>query len=108
MARAMTVEHMVSENRAFEGTGGVSGHNREHGFVPAFRDSLTGIVYASRNPDGTPAICHRLDGLPDELAAERDESGRIISVRPSVVAGFERNGRFYTREQAAAAVATGT
>lgn len=101
MARAITVGQMVRENRAFQGTGGVSNNNRSLGFAPAFLDRATGIIHLSRNPDGTPACCHRLDGLPESVVAERDEQGRVCAVRDSVVAGFERGGCFYTREQAA-------
>ncbi len=101
MPRAMTVGRMCEQSRAYRDTGGVSEHNRSLGFVPAFLDTATGIVYLSRNPDGTPACCHRLDGLPDALAAGHDDQGRICAVNESVVAGFERGGCFYTREQAA-------
>jgi hypothetical protein len=46
---------------------------------------------------------HLLDGLPDEWVVERDAAGRVRAIKDSVIAGFVRDGRFYTREQAAAA-----
>jgi hypothetical protein len=102
----MTVSSMLEENRAYRDTGGVSENNRSLGFVPAFLDTATGVIYLSRNPDGTQACCHRLDGLPESLATAWDEQGRICAVMASVVAGFERGGCFYTREQAARFVST--
>jgi len=104
MARAMTVEGLLEENRRHAGRGGVSEHIRPHGFAPAFFDTHTGIVHLARNPDGSPAGCHRLDGLPEELILGRDADGAVTAVRPGVVAGFEHGGCFYTREQAARAV----
>lgn len=101
MARAITVGQMIRENRAYRGTGGVSHNNRSLGFAPAFLDTATGIIHLSRNPDGSPACCHRLDGLPENLIADRDAEGRVCAVQQTVVAGFERGGCFYTREQAA-------
>ncbi len=102
MARSLTASELARENRAYRGTGGVSAHNRRVGFRPAFLDRRTGIIYLSRNPDGTCAVCHRLDGLPEDVVAARDAQGRIVALKSSVVAGFERGGRFYSREEAAA------
>jgi hypothetical protein len=44
-----------------------------------------------------------LSCLPDEWAAERNMTGEITLLKPSIVAGFVRDGRFFTREEAAAA-----
>lgn len=104
MARAMTVERLLEENLHHAVGGGVSERVRPHGFAPAFLDTRTGIVYLARNPDGTLAGCHRLDGLPEALILARDEHGGVTAVHPDVVAGFEHGGCFYTREQAARAV----
>jgi hypothetical protein len=89
------------QNRAFAGTDGVSRSNRALGFVPGFMDSETGCLYVSRTPDGSPSPIHRLDGLPASLVIERTAAGRVYAVKGSVVAGFIRGGRFYTREQLA-------
>lgn len=107
MAWAMSINRLLRENRRYRGSGGVSGNNRDRGFVPAFLDSETGIVHIARNPDGTVAACHRLDGLADTLVLERGADGRVTAVKPTLVAGFERGGTFYTREQAARFVAAG-
>lgn len=101
MPRALTVDRLRRENTSFQGSGGVSDCNRELGFRPAFMDMDTGDIYVSCSRDGVPAPYHRLDGLPDELIRERDNCGRVIAVKTTVVSGFERDGCFYTREQAA-------
>jgi len=101
MARAVTPGRLKQENTAFQGTGGVSTCNREHGFRPAFLDTETGTVYLSCCRNGRPAPFHRLDGLPEELIRERDDRGHVVAVKATVVSGFERDGCFYTREQAA-------
>jgi hypothetical protein len=51
------------------------------------------------------APIHLLCGLPDEWVVTRDSAGCVSSVKASVVAGFLRDGRFYTRQQAAQACA---
>lgn len=105
MAQAMTERVLGEENRIFRGTGGRSEENRSLGFRPAFFDSETGEIYSSRFADGRPAPFHLLDGLPDEVVIMRHPTGRVAAVKNSVTSGFVRNGRFYTRDQAAQAVA---
>jgi hypothetical protein len=65
-------------------------------------DTQTRRVYPSLFADGRPAPFHMIDGLPDEVVMVRDTSGRVTSVKPSVVSGFLCMGRFFTREEAAA------
>jgi hypothetical protein len=96
---------LLHENRAFEGTGGRSEENRAAGFLPAFFDTETRSVYRSRFADGRPAPFHLIDGLPRELVVARHLSGRVAAIKRSVVSGFLLGGRFYTREEAAAALA---
>ena len=104
MEYAMTKETLKTENQVYWGTGGRSEENRSSGFRPAFMDMQTSHVYPSRFADGRPAPFHMLDGLPDEVVSARDVSGRVASIKSSVVSGFLRMGRFFTREEAAAAV----
>ncbi len=104
MARVMTTKQLARENRSYASTGGVSQNNRGHGFRPAFLDTATGIVYLSCNQQGSLAPFHCLDGLPSELVEARDACGRVIAVKPTVQAGFERDGVFYSRDEAAAVV----
>jgi hypothetical protein len=49
------------------------------------------------------APIHLLCGLPAEWVVSRDAAGGVSAVKPSIVAGFLRDGRFYTREEAARA-----
>lgn len=78
---------LVLENLAFSGTGGISRNNADLGFMPGFLDIRTGKIYRSRYADGSPAPVHLLEGLRE--------------IRQYLIAGFIREQRFYTREQAA-------
>lgn len=100
---AMDGHRLVQENIRHMADGGISQNNAEHGFRAAFRDEESGRVVLARFEDGSPAPIHLLDGLPEEWVLERDEAGRISSVRPSITAGFVLNGRFFTRQEAAEA-----
>jgi hypothetical protein len=98
---SMTELSLERENVRHRGTGGVSAKNRSLGFAPAFIDRETRAIYLSRFADGRPAPCHLLDGLPHALVLSRRACGRVAAVKPSLVSGFVRDGRFYTREEAA-------
>lgn len=101
MCQPMSERRLRVENLAFSGTGGVSQNNARAGFVPAFRDEATGRVEIARFDDGAPATLHVLCGVPDEWIRERDAGGRATALIDTVVAGFVREGVFYTREEAA-------
>jgi hypothetical protein len=105
MSRAMTQQILRLETARFLGTGGVSAGNRRNGFRPTFMDTDTNTIYASCFSDGQAAPFHLLDGLPDELVLQRNASGKVEAVKPAVVSGFVRSGRFYSREEAAQAIA---
>ena len=95
---------LQTQNARFAGTGGISGNNRAAGFVPAYLNTATGEALASRFEDGRPAPVHVLDGLPDSWIAGRDARGCVTRTTRDVIAGFLRDGRFFTREAAALAV----
>ena len=101
LSHALTPIVLQEENQLFRHTGGVSHCNRGLGFVPAFRDDATGCIYPSCCADGRPAIFHNIQGLPSEIVLERDVRGHAVAIKPSVVAGFLREGHFFTREQTA-------
>jgi hypothetical protein len=101
----MNTSRLELENVRYAGTGGVSRENRRYGFRPAFMDLETAAVYPARFADGRPAPFHLLDGLPEHLVLARDAAGRVAELRPSVISGFEQQGRFYTRDEAAQALA---
>lgn len=103
-ARSWNCTDLRTQSDSYRGTGGCSEENGGYGFRPAFLDSDTDIVYRACFSNGTPAPFHLLDGLPDEVIVSRTESGRVTAVKGSLVSGFVRAGRFFTRDEAAAAV----
>ena len=105
MKSLMTAKLLAQENVLHEGTGGRSSENADLGFRPAFLDFSTQAIYPSLFADGRPAPFHLLEGLPEEVIADRAPSGRVVSVKATVISGFVRNGFFYTRAAAARAVA---
>lgn len=104
MTRLMTKEVLQEENLVYVGTGGISQENHTAGFLPAFFDCESGVGFLSRFASGAIAPIHVLDGLPEDWVLERDAAGRVSTVKSTVIAGFIRDGYFYTREQAAQAV----
>ena len=105
MKRSMTQELLRAQSDEQHGTGGTSAGCAHLGFRPAFLDFSTLTIYPSRFADGRLAPLHLLDGLPDEVVQLRLPSGRVVSAKPTLVAGFERGGFFYTRRAAARACA---
>ncbi len=89
------------ENSTFRDTGGVSQNNRGSGFRPAYRNIRTGQTVVSRFANGEPAPVHVLEGVPPEWVVARDGQGYVRRVLATIVSGFVRDGRFYTREAAA-------
>ena len=89
------------KNRCHNSLLGVGHRGQEGVLQPAFRDASTGVIYPSRFADGRPAPMHVWDGLPESAILERAPDGRVAVLKQTVVAGFSRGGRFYTREQAA-------
>ena len=71
------------------------------GFLPAFQDRETGETHLSITAQGAVAPVHLLEGLPRQWIIERDTLGRISTIKASIVAGFMRDGRFYTRQELA-------
>lgn len=100
----LSVETLVAQNVAFHGTCGRSQENRGYSFRPAFLDTHSGTVYPSTFSDGRLAPIHILDGLPQDVVLVRSQTGKVIRVHECVVSGFERDGQFFTREEAATAL----
>lgn len=101
MKQMLTSDDVVQQSLVYRGTGGVSAENRAYGFHPAFLDREDGYIHLSCHADGSPADAHQFDGVPQEWIAARDHEGRPSAVKASVVAGFVRDGYFFTREQVA-------
>ena len=104
MKQEFTVSALQRQRRRYRGSGGISKMNQGHGFRAAFRDAETGIIYGSCHADGRPAPVHLLDGLPVSLVLARAPSGKVTAVKSTVVAGFVRDRRFYTRDEAVRSV----
>lgn len=105
--RSLTSKRLAEQNHKFRGTGGISSGNRSLGFVPAFKDMDTGKVYRSCYADGQPAPFHMFEGLPGELLMSADTGFAHASsvIKSSVIAGFLLDDLFFSRAEAAQAVA---
>ena len=97
---------LKAENRMYAGTGGVSAGSRASGFQPGYYNCDTGEIVISRFADGRPAPVHVLEGLPAHWVEARGERGDDVRVSASVITGFVRDGIFYTRKAAAAAISS--
>ncbi|MBS1202356.1 MAG: hypothetical protein H6R22_865 [Chromatiaceae bacterium] len=97
----VTQMSLRDENVLFEATRGVSRNNRSSGFTPGYLNTATGERVPSRFADGSLAPVHLLDGLPESWVAGRNDDGHVTRTRPGIIAGFLRDGRFFTREEAA-------
>ena len=104
MAVEFTQHHLIGENAEFGRGGGVSRNNRGQGFLPAFRDREDGRVTLACFADGRPSPMHLFDGVPAAWVCARDRHGAVVAIKPSIVSGFVRDGRFYTRAEVAALV----
>lgn len=99
MVDSLSLVDLQAHSDQFVGTGAVSDENRCLGFIPAFRDCDTGVVYLSCDSRGNLSPVHQFQGLPEDVVKQRDENGRILEVKSSLVPGFVLNGEFLTREQ---------
>lgn len=100
----VTPMSLQSENKQFANTNGLSKNNACHNFLPAFRNEQTGEVALATFADGRQAPMHILLGLPASWATARNGRGQICAIASCVTAGFVRDGQFYTRAEAAAAI----
>jgi hypothetical protein len=96
----MTQLQLLCVNAKLRRTAGAGRPDEGSEFVPAFLDVETGRTEPSRLDPETPAPIHLLCNLPDEWVVCRDTTGEVLAVKPSVVAGFLYNGRFYSTEEA--------
>ena len=103
MSRPLTQESVQRESIEYAGTCGESATAKKSRFLPAFRNDSDGSVELARMPNGQPAAMHLISELPSSWACKLDDQGKVIELIEEIVAGFVRDGRFYTREEAAAA-----
>ena len=97
MELTLTKTRLALETAQYRGTGGVSENNRGLGFQAAFFDRETGTVYLSCFSGGRLAPCHLLDGLPADVVLARNEQGRVMRIKASVVSGFVHEASRETR-----------
>ena len=102
MSRHRNQYAVTAESQPYNGTCGESVVACKHQFVPAFCNSADGRVELARLPNGKPAPMHLISALPQEWAARCDDDGNVLELIDSIVAGFVKDDRFYTREEAAA------
>ncbi|MCP4410281.1 MAG: hypothetical protein GY807_21555 [Gammaproteobacteria bacterium] len=105
---AVTETNLQEQTKRYQGRGGTSAETRVYGFRPAFLDTQTDAVYPCCFSDGRPAPMHLFDGLPPKLILSYAPSGRVVSVKGSIISGFIRGERFYTREEVSKQVLGGT
>ncbi len=89
------------ENIVYNGTTGVSQNNRSLGFTPAFLDKKTGVIEIARLKNGQPSPMHIINWLPKSWAESLASDGCVLRLKPGIIAGFVRDGFFYTRAQTA-------
>lgn len=102
MPNALSNNELKFQNIVWRGTGALSAENRDLGFIPAFLDTERKEIHLSRHPNGELATIHILDGLPKHLLSTNDTSATRCKTKNCVIAGFLHDGKFYTREEAAA------
>jgi hypothetical protein len=66
------------------------------GIYPAFKDMNSGETHLSVRPDGSIASIHLLEGLPDHWIIARNPHGRVTALKDTVVAGYFRDGHFFS------------
>ena len=97
----MDNQTLCSENLVFADTNGISQNNRALNFRPAFLDKNTGRIEIAKLGSGGQAPVHIICWLPEEWATSVDDNGLVLGLKPGIIAGFERDGRFFTRDEAA-------
>lgn len=93
-----TVTQLRQQSANYHGTAGSSEKTFCLGFRPAFFDRDTSEIHLCRFSDGRLANLHVMDGLPASVVTRWNPDGKPGAVKASLVAGFEKDGTFYTRE----------
>lgn len=91
---------LIFQNLRYRGSKGISQGNRQFGFVPAFYDSVSRIVYLSCYANGNPAPVHILAGLPQHLIRDRVLTEAMDNAKNTLIVGFVFDQQFFTRQQA--------
>jgi len=92
----MSHHQAVTQQGAYSQFNGVVFSDISFGFMPAFKNLKTQQIHLSKDQYGDLSIMHLFDGLPDCWVQEQDGQGVALSLKPEIIAGFMRNGEFYT------------
>lgn len=103
MSRPYDQLAVKTASAGYVGTCGESATACKHKFLPAFINRDDGRIEVARMPNGQPAPMHLICSLPAEWAARSDARGQVLELKSCIEAGFVRDGRFYTRDEAAQA-----
>ncbi len=103
MCRPNNQQNIKAASAAYRGTCGESHTAGTFNFAPAFRNTATGEVELARFADGRLAPMHLICGLPKAWATRLDAKGQVLELLDTIEAGFWRDNRFYTRDEARAA-----
>ena len=105
MKHLIDQERLLGSQGARTGIASVTVLGASLGFRPAFLDFATQTLHPSCYASGEPAPFHTYEGLPEGAIADRLASGRAVAAKVTVIAGFERNGFFYSPASVARAIA---
>lgn len=92
----MSQSLIAQQQGAYDQLGGAIFTDVSFGFMPAFKDLKTEEIHLSVYHSGELAVVHVLDNLPQNWVDEWGEDGHAISLKHGIIAGFMRNGDFYT------------
>ncbi|MEM7003001.1 MAG: hypothetical protein AAF529_19600 [Pseudomonadota bacterium] len=101
MSRPNDQQAVHAASQDFAGTCGESRIACANQFLPAFIDRDTGRIELSRLASGKPAPIHLVAHLPQAWATICDAQGQVLELKANIEAGFVRDHRYYTREEAA-------
>lgn len=74
------------------------------GFTPAYLDASTLEIYPARDATGRHTKLHCLEGLPPDVVWSRSERGEVLVVKPTLLAGYVRQGFYFSRSATLRAV----
>jgi len=95
----LTHGKLGDEVKQFKGTGGISSENK---LTAGFRHKKTGEIFEAKDETGRNTSIHLLGGIPAKYVTEVDpRDGVTIAVSGDIEAGFIKDGKFLTREEAA-------
>lgn len=92
----MSHHQAVRQQGVYHQFNGVVFSDISFGFMPAFKSLKDQQIHLSIDQDGDLSVMHLFDGLPDYWIKEKDDLGMALTLKDEIIAGFMRNGEFYT------------